>query len=83
VFAERGQGTLAGLPPKSQLDDPERSAQAPDRAALLQEHMARTARALQESVAGYAALLERRADLTRQPGRMDHPTELNTVAGLC
>jgi hypothetical protein len=42
VFAERGQGTLAGLPPKSQLDDPERSAQAPDRAALLQEHMART-----------------------------------------
>jgi hypothetical protein len=76
VFAERGQGTLAGLPPKSQLDDPERSAQAPDRAALLQEHMARTARALQESVAGYAALLERRADLTRQPGRMDHPTEI-------
>jgi hypothetical protein len=51
-------------------------AQAADRAALLQEHMARTARALQESMAGYAALLERRADLTRQPGRMDHPAEI-------
>ena len=64
------------MPRKSRLDDPERSAQAADRAALLQEHMARTARALQESAAGYAALLERRADLTRQPGRMDHPAEI-------
>jgi hypothetical protein len=76
VFAERGQRTRAGLLRKSELDDPERSAQAADRAALPQEHMARTARALQESAAGYAALLEQRADLTRQPGRMDHPAEI-------
>jgi len=73
VFAGR---TQAGLPGISRLDDQERPAQTADRAALLHEHMARTARALQASAEDYAALLERRADLARQPGRMDYPAEI-------
>ena len=75
-FAERGQGTLAGLPGKSRARRPRAFGAGRGSRALLQEHMARTARALQESAAGYAALRERRADLTRQPGRMDHPAEI-------
>lgn len=47
-----------------------------DRAALLQERMARTARALQAAAADYAALLEQRAALARGPGRMDYPAEI-------
>jgi len=76
MFAGRTQGTRSGLPWKSQPDDQEGSAQTADRAALLQEHMARTARALQASAADCAALLERRADLTRPPARMDYPAEI-------
>ena len=76
VFAGRTQGTSAGPPRESQPEDQERSAQTPDRAALLQEHMARTARALQASADDYAGLLERRADLIRQPGWMDYPAEI-------
>jgi GAF domain len=75
VFAERGQETQAGLPGKSRLDDQERSAQSADRAALLREQMARTARGLQDSAAGYAALLEQGVNL-RQPQRMDYPAEI-------
>jgi hypothetical protein len=61
-----------------QQEDQEHPAQTADRAALLQEHMARTARALQASAADYAALLEQKADLTRtrQPQRMDYPAEI-------
>jgi hypothetical protein len=46
------------------------------RESLLQERMARTARALQAAAADYAALLEQRAALARRPGRMDYPAEI-------
>jgi hypothetical protein len=59
-----------------QDDDQERPGQTADRAALLQERMARTARALQASAAEYAALLQQRADLSRPPQRMDYPAEI-------
>ena len=61
VFAGRTQGTQPGLPWESRLGDQERPAPAADRAALPQERMTRTARALQESAADYAALLEQRS----------------------
>lgn len=54
----------------------EHLAPAEDRAALLQERMARTARALQAAAADYAALLEQSAALVRRPGRMDYPAEI-------
>jgi hypothetical protein len=73
VFAEY---TLAGLPRQSRLGGQERPAQAADRAALLHEHMARTARALQAGAANYAALLEQRAGPTRPPERADYPAEI-------
>jgi hypothetical protein len=76
VFAEPAHATGAGLPMRSWQDDPERSAQTADRAALLQEHMARTARALQANAAEYAALLGQGAGLARQPGRMNGPAEI-------
>jgi hypothetical protein len=50
--------------------------QTADRAVLLQERMARAARALQASAADYAALLEQKAGLARPPGRMDYPAEI-------
>lgn len=59
-----------------QQETQERAAQTADRAALLQERMARTARALQASAADYAALLEQKAELIRQPQRMDYPAEI-------
>ncbi len=76
VFAERGQRTQADLARESRLDGQERSAPTADRVALLQERMARTARALQAGAADYTALLEQRADLTRQPQRMDYQVEI-------
>lgn len=76
VFAERAEGTQAGLPWEAQLDDQERAARAADRAALLHERMARAARALQASAANYAALLERAGELAGPPQRMDLPTEI-------
>jgi len=47
-----------------------------DPAALLDEHAARTARALQAAALDAVALLEQRADLVRRPGRMNHPAEI-------
>jgi hypothetical protein len=76
VFAEHTQETLAGLPREPRQGDQERPAQTADRMALLQQHMARTARALQASAADYAALLEQGVDLTRPPGRTDYPAEI-------
>jgi hypothetical protein len=73
VFAER---TPAGLPRTSRPGDQQRPALPTDRAALLHDHMARAARALQASAANYAALLEQRAGLTRHPGRADYPAEI-------
>ena len=76
VFTERGQRTQADLPGESRRDGQERPAPTADRAALLHERVARTARALQAGAADYAALLEQRAGLTRQPERMDYQVEI-------
>jgi hypothetical protein len=76
VFAEHGQGTHGWPARKSRPDDQYRPAQAANRVALLQEHLARTARALQAGAADYAALLEHKADLSRQPQQMDYPAEI-------
>jgi hypothetical protein len=47
-----------------------------NQAELLQRHVAQTAHAVQSAAADTAALLERRADLLGQPGRIDYPTEV-------
>jgi anti-sigma B factor antagonist len=76
MFAEPAQGTepdLAWQPPRHVL---ERSAQAMNRSELLQRHVAQTAHALYSAAADTAALLERRADLLRQPGRIDYQAEI-------
>ena len=49
---------------------------AEDRAALLKERMAHTARALQATTLDAAALLERQADRARPPTRLDYPAEI-------
>jgi hypothetical protein len=72
LIREIRQRVFAGHP----YDDQERPGQTADRAALLHERMARTARALQASAAEYAALLQQRADLSRPPQRMDYPAEI-------
>ena len=76
VFAKPAQRTepdLAWQPPRHVL---ERSAQAMNRSELLQRHVAQTAHALYSAAADTAALLERRADLLHQPGRIDYQTEI-------
>ena len=47
-----------------------------DRPALLKERMARTARALQATALNAAAILERQADRTRPPTRLDYLAEI-------
>jgi anti-sigma B factor antagonist len=82
LFAERGQGTgpdLAWRPPPRVL---ERSARAMKRSELLRRHLARTAHALHSAAADTAALLERRADLLSQPGRIDYATEAKRLQAL-
>jgi hypothetical protein len=49
---------------------------ATDPLALLDARAARTARALQAAALDAAALLERQADLARQPGRLDYQAEI-------
>jgi len=76
MFAESAQGTepdLAWQPPRHM---PERSAQAMNHSELLQRHVAQTAYALYSAAADTARLLERRADVLRQPGRIDYQTEV-------
>jgi len=60
----------------------ERSAQAKDQPELLQRQVAQTARAVQSAAADTAALLERRAELAGQPGRIDYPTEIKRWRAL-
>lgn len=71
--AQSGDPDLAWQPPRHVL---ERSALAKDRSELLQRHVAQTAHALYSAAADTAALLERRADLLRQLGRIDYQTEI-------
>lgn len=47
-----------------------------ERPALLEERMARTARALHATALDAVAMLERQADRARRPGRLDYPTEI-------
>lgn len=49
---------------------------AADPSAALRTRTARTARELQARALEAAALLEREADLARQPSRLDYPTEI-------
>lgn len=76
VFAEHRPGLQPGPVRNSPLRARERAAHAAERRALLKERAAQTARALQSAAADAAALLEQQADLVRQPGRMDHATEI-------
>ena len=72
LFAGRAQPGPARAPA---LGGQERPAPTADRAAL-QARMAHTARSLQVTAAEAAALLEQQADRTRQPARVDYPTEI-------
>ena len=47
-----------------------------NRPALVNERMARTARAMQAKALNAAALLEEQADLARPPTLLDYPTEI-------
>ena len=47
-----------------------------DRPAVLEDCMARTARALQVTALDAAAMLERQADGARRPSRLDYRTEI-------
>ncbi len=82
VFAERGHSVEPGPagPPSPHLL--ERSARGMDHSALLQEHVAQTARAVQSAAAGTAALLERRADLVGHPSRVDYPADIKQWRAL-
>jgi anti-anti-sigma factor len=79
VFAERDRGSRADLAWRPPLEVLERSAQAKDRSKALQRHVAQTASALHSAAADTAALLERRADILGQPGRIDYPTEIKRL----
>ena len=82
VLAARGSSAEPGQarrPPPHVL---ERSAQASARSHLLRKHVAQTAQAVQSAAADTAALLERRADLLGQPGRIDYPTEIKKWRAL-
>jgi len=73
LFAEPAQPGLAWRPARA---GQQRPAPATDRAALLRERMAQTARTLQATAAGAAAMLEQHTDRARRPRRMDYPTEI-------
>jgi len=69
----------AWRPPRHVL---QRSAEAWDRSALLQRHVAHTAHALHLAASDTAAMLAQRADLIDQPGRIDYPTEIKRLRAL-
>jgi len=82
VFAERDHSVEPGLarrPPPHALD---RSARARSQSELLRRRVAQTAHAVQSAAADTAALLELRADLLGQPGRIDYPTEIKKWRAL-
>jgi anti-anti-sigma factor len=82
AFAERCHNVEPGparpLPPQLL----ERSARARNRSALLQKHVAQTARAVQSAAVDTAAMLERRADLVGRPSPIDYPTEIKQWRAL-
>jgi anti-anti-sigma factor len=76
VLAGHDRSAESGLARKPSPQVLERSAQARARSELLRRHVAQTARAVRSAATGTAALLERRADLLGEPGRIDYPTEV-------
>jgi hypothetical protein len=82
MVAGGGSGAQHGIARMPPPYLPERSALAQRRAALLQQRVARTAHALQFAAADTAALLEQRADLAGQPGRVDCPAEIKRWQAL-
>jgi hypothetical protein len=76
VFTELSRGSRPGRARRSRSSPPEHPAQASNRSRLLQRRMAQTARTLQAVAADAATLLERRADLPGQRGRIDYPAEI-------
>jgi anti-anti-sigma factor len=74
-LTERGRGTRPGPARRCPPDIQERSALG-KRTALLHQRVAQTAQALQFAAADTAALLQQRADILGQPGRIDYPTEI-------
>lgn len=76
LFAEHGHSVEPGPAGASFPQLLKRSARAMDRSALLQKHVAQTARAVQSAAADTAALLERRAHLVGHPSRIDYPIDI-------
>jgi anti-sigma B factor antagonist len=79
-----GRGQSAG-PGSARRPPPhilERSVRARHQSELLRRHLAQTAQAVQSAAADTAALLERRAELLGQPGRIDYPTEVKRWRAL-
>jgi anti-anti-sigma factor len=82
VFAECGHSVEPAPAGPPSLHLLERSARAMGHSALLQEHVAQTARAVQSAAAHTAALLERRADLVGHPSRIDYRTDIKQWQAL-
>lgn len=82
VLAERGHSVEPGLVRRSPPQILERSAQARNRAQLLRRQVMQMAHAVQSAADDTAALLERRADLLGQPGRIDYPIEIKKWRAL-
>jgi anti-anti-sigma factor len=76
MLAGQGHSVEPSMPRRHPPHVQERSAQAMTRSQLLRRHVAQTAQAVQSAAADTAALLERRANLLGQPGRIDYPTEV-------
>ena len=76
IFPEGGLGIRSDLARRPSLHMWERSALAKSRTELLRQRVVQTAYAVHLAAADTAALLEQRADLLGQPGRIDYPTEI-------
>lgn len=76
AYGERGHGAGPGPAQRPRPPVLERTARARIRSELLQRHVAQTAHAVRSAATDTAALLERRAGLLRQPGRVDYPTDI-------
>jgi anti-sigma B factor antagonist len=82
VFAEHRQDDWPNLAGPPSPDLPQRWSRARNRSQSLQAHVTQTARAVQSAAADTAALLERRADLLGQSGRIDYPAEIKRWRAL-
>jgi len=76
LLAERDHDDGPGLAGPPSPVPRQRSASAMTRSALLQRHIAQTARAVQVTAADTAALLEQRADFLSWHAHLDYPTEI-------